>query len=411
MLTSSPKTQNLKLLFSSRLKLQNPLTVAVLAGLFYLLITLVMLWRTSSIQPDLKSWPHQFFLFIHPGSKWDFVLSRPFNTENIGYDGQFYYDLARSPLNVTTQLDKPAYRSARIMYPLIVRAFAFGQDALIPFMMLFVNFLAIVGTVFLLADLLQRLGQSVGWGLGYALWPGTFCAYFYDVSEPTCFFFVTAAIWLHFRNPQAVWRIGLLFFLGCMTKELALLFAVAWLLYYVVRRQWFNLLKLTGSWIVPFGVWQIYLIAHFGKDGLTAGEPFLPFPFGGYILAFVYQPPLLERLAILTATIIPLVWAIVGLYQTWRSRWPELLALTNHPLLYALPIHTFFLLFLPTATFVYLVDHARNVIGLIIILYLLPLTAFNRLRVYIISVSVLLTLMVAGFLMVNGNAFLYSFGI
>ncbi len=393
---------------------------------FYLALTLFMLGRVPDLHPELANWPDQFMLFVHPGSQWDTRQSRPHNIEYIGYDGQFFYDLARSPLHPPTQLDKPAYRTARILYPLVVRTLSFGQDDLIAPLLLLVNFLAIVVTTYLLAATLTRWGLGPGWAIGYVLWPGTVCAYLYDLSEPLCFLLVVAAVWLHSRLPGAVWRIGGLLLLASLTKELGLLFAGGWLLYYAAGREWAKVARLLTIWALPFAAWQLFLIGRFGKDGLSAGQPFSWFPLGGYFGAASYQPPLIERVAVPLATVVPLVWAGWLLWRAWQPAyslaWLEgkrkrkrkekgQTKIAGWTLLFwVFVVQALFLLFLPAATFIYLVDHARNATGLILTLYLLPLASFRRLRFYLFGLSLGLTALVIAFFATTSNAFLFSFG-
>lgn len=64
-----------------------------------------------------------------------------------GYDGQFYYRMALAPLAFTNpvfgvRLDNPAWRTQRIVYPLVAWAAAFGRGDLIPLSLFLVNFLA-----------------------------------------------------------------------------------------------------------------------------------------------------------------------------------------------------------------------------------------------------------------------------
>ena len=52
----------------------------------------------------------------------------PTLTGKAGYDGQFNYAIAADPLHASPALDVPAYRYQRILYPLLVRALALGQE-------------------------------------------------------------------------------------------------------------------------------------------------------------------------------------------------------------------------------------------------------------------------------------------
>src|SRR5690348_16603456 len=71
--------------------------------------------------------------------------------DGIGYDGQFAYYIALDPPNAHVYMDFPAYRYTRILYPMLARALAFGQPALIPYTLLLINYLAVVGGTLALA--------------------------------------------------------------------------------------------------------------------------------------------------------------------------------------------------------------------------------------------------------------------
>lgn len=382
-----------------------------MVGSFYLAITLLVLWRIPDLHAEIADFPDRFFMFIRPGVKWDPAGVRPFNIEYIGYDGQWFYDLARDPFQPGTSVDKPSYRSARLVYPLVVRTFALGREELIPLMLVVVNGLAIVSATYLLARLFADLKKAPAWAFGYALWPGTVCAYLYDLSEPLCFALIIAALWLQLRRPSAVWQIGGILLLASLTKELALLYGLGWLLFYLARREWGNSLKLASAWLLPFVGWQILLWYRFGKDGLSAGEPFSWLPFGGFFAASSQHPPLIERSGIVMLTIGPLLLAglLLG-WAWWKGRlWNA--ALGGNPWFFILLTQGAFLLVLPTASFVYLIDHARNNTGLSLILYLIPLASFDGLRRYLLVSSLVITALLITFYAASGTAFLYSFGL
>ena len=65
--------------------------------------------------------------------------------QEMGYDGQFGYQIALDPLNAWKYTDIAPYRYQRILYPIVVRVLALGQAAAIPWMMLLVKFGSICG--------------------------------------------------------------------------------------------------------------------------------------------------------------------------------------------------------------------------------------------------------------------------
>ncbi len=384
-----------------------PGQITALAAALYLIIALLALWRIPDLHPELADLPERFYFFVRPGTNWDPNATRPYNIEYIGYDGQWFYDLARDPFQPTTSLDKPAYRSARLLYPLLVRLVTLGQSDFVPIGLMLVNYAAILGATYLLARLLLQMKLGAGWAWGYVLWPGTLCAFVYDLSEPLCFLLIIAALNIQVRRPNRVWAIGGLLLLASLTKELALLFGLGWLLYYLYRREWRNLAILGISWLLPFAGWQFSLWLRFGRDGLSSGQPFSWLPLGGFIGGFSTSAAFIERLALLALTIIPTFWAS-GLVFRWLQRGVKRELISPWP--FFLLMHMAFLLFLPTASFIYLIDHARNLTGLALVIYLFPLGSFERLRGFLLITSLILSGLLLSFYIGSGNAFLYSFG-
>ncbi|MBV9125470.1 MAG: hypothetical protein JO112_19150 [Planctomycetes bacterium] len=83
-----------------------------------------------------------------------------------GYDGQFYYAIARAPWKLQEQgLDAPAPRTLRILYPLVCWLLSGGRARLLFWVMPAVNLAALAGLAALGAWLARHYGRSVWWGL------------------------------------------------------------------------------------------------------------------------------------------------------------------------------------------------------------------------------------------------------
>ena len=111
-----------------------------------------------------------FALAVLASHGWEpraFILERPpeappEQTWAIGYDGQQAYALALDPRHAAQQLDRPAYRAMRIVYPMLARALALGQPQAIPWTLLGVNLAAAALTAALLGGMARARGVS-GW--------------------------------------------------------------------------------------------------------------------------------------------------------------------------------------------------------------------------------------------------------
>jgi hypothetical protein len=88
-----------------------------------------------------------------------------------GYDGQFYYALARGPWRARPQwLDAPAYRHTRILYPALAWLFSLGGDPrLLLWVMPALNLAAVAGLAWVGVRLAVAHGLSPWWGLGLPL--------------------------------------------------------------------------------------------------------------------------------------------------------------------------------------------------------------------------------------------------
>ena len=120
-------------------------------------------------------------------------------TSPAGYDGQYFLYLAQDPIRAKAYIDDPAYRYGRIVYPLLARALAFGQQDAIPFVLVAINVLAVALGTFALATLLCRHGRSPWYALIFALYPGIYVAVLRDLSEALAYALAACAVALFDR--------------------------------------------------------------------------------------------------------------------------------------------------------------------------------------------------------------------
>ncbi|MCI0520883.1 MAG: hypothetical protein L0Z70_11600 [Chloroflexi bacterium] len=144
---------------------------------------------------------------------------------DIGYDAQWYYAIALDPFGAAENLDMPAYRYQRILFPLLARVFSLGQTEGIPWAMLAINLLAGAGAAGLLAGMLRDRGASPWFGLVFPLSAGSLLAIRMDLLEPLALALGLAG-WLACERRK--WLPAWLFFaLAGLTKEAALVFPLA----------------------------------------------------------------------------------------------------------------------------------------------------------------------------------------
>jgi len=248
---------------------------AVIVGcLFTLLIGLDMLINH-----------HTPLYYVHIGPR--FVLHDPHAPA--GYDGQFYYQIARDPLHAAPFLDQPAYRYQRIVYPLLVAALSVGQAGLIPYVLLLVNFVSIVLGTELVARLLIKKNLSPWYSLAFGLYFGQTASFLCDLTEPLTYFLVCLGLLLLFQKRPTL--AALLWGLAVLSRETALLFPLGYIALYLHQRRWQDASRLLLLSIIPTAAWYFIVGLHFHTNSLTGAPPFELIPFQG-LFYFYNNPPL-----------------------------------------------------------------------------------------------------------------------
>ncbi len=264
-----------------------------------------------------------------------------------GYDGQFAFQIALAPAHAAPFIDVPAYRYQRILYPLLARWFALGNAALIPWSLIAVNLLAIGVGTWATARILSALGVSRWFALGYGLYGGQFLVLRTDLNESLAQALVQLAT-LAWLKKRIGWM-AILFALAALAKETTLIFAAAFGLYFLWKRNWraAGMLTLAG---VPFAAWQIFLWRWLGAFGVGSGgegaTPFSLVPLGGWLWMAEVS---LAAFALVSLVVVPLAIfpALAGLWLSVRSLGAKLV----HPFVLALLLNSAVMLFLPASTF------------------------------------------------------------
>jgi len=252
---------------------------------------------------------HNALFYVHIGSR--FALHVPHGTP--GYDGQFYYQIARDPLHAAPFLDHPPYRYQRIVYALLVGALSLGQASLIPYMLLLVNFVAIVLGTELLARLLIKQQLSPWYSLAF----GQATAFIFDTTEPLTYFFICLGLFLlTLRRPTAA---ALSMGLAVLSRETAILFPLGYLVLYLLQMRWQDALRLLLLSIAPTIVWYIIVGLLFNTSGLSSAPAFQLIPFQG-LFFFSHDPHRFQNLIILM--LIPtLLSSILLIKEILQHRW------------------------------------------------------------------------------------------
>ncbi len=280
-----------------------------------------------------------------------------------GYDGQFAYYIAVDPAGAVDQLDVPAYRYQRILYPMLARGLALGQKDLTPWTLVLVNIVALVAGTAILERLLERFQVSRWYALVYGLYAGQLMSVRLDLNEPLSYGLTVAAIWA-FERERVGWS-GALFALAALSKETALVFAGAYGLYLIVIGEWRTAVRFGFVAAAPLILWQVVLWRWLGSPGIGSGGAMATFfeiiPFMGlWRIGMVSVPALALYGAIMgPLMVVPTVWALWHSGQDLvRRRW--------HPITLALLFNAIVLVFLPHSSWREFIAMLRLSIGLVV---------------------------------------------
>jgi hypothetical protein len=252
-----------------------------------------------------------------------FSLGDPQGSE--GYDGQFVYYIARNPdpHAVAAYLDVPAYRYQRILLPLLARLLSLGRIELIPWAIVLIGMLSLVGGTWVVSELLAGWGMSRWYALVYGFWAGFSLALVVDLPEPLAYGLVAGGVLCLERKRD--WLGWCLLGLAVFARETTILFVVAVLAAYLSQRDLHRTLGLASVALAPYLIFQAWLWRIFGQLGLASGgamaTPFEIIPYMG--LLRIGQESLNYLLAMLVVfgptVVLPSLWGIWSSARRWLT--------------------------------------------------------------------------------------------
>ena len=200
-----------------------------------------------------------------------------------GYDGQFYYALARAPwVRHDLGIDMPAVRQARILYPAVSWLLSGGDAQRLLWVMPLVNVLAIAA--------LAALGALVARGYGLSPWWGVLLPFAVNAGMPalrnltdvTSTLAVAALLvaWLR-RGPW--WVLALAAAATLFSREQNVLIVLLVIAFTLGRGEWdrrtlYGLFTALLLWAVWLGVLRVY----YGQWSLLPTGGNLGRPFSGF---------------------------------------------------------------------------------------------------------------------------------
>jgi hypothetical protein len=267
-----------------------------------------------------------------------------------GYDGQFVYYIARdpNPQHVQPFLDVAAYRYQRILLPLAANILSAGHDDAIPWVIpLLVLISQFVGT-WIVGELLFGWGISPWYALAYGLWVGFTLSIRLDLPEPIAYALVAGALLAQERNKNLLSSI--LFGLGLFAKEVTILFVVAAMLSLLLQKKWRHLVSLVCISILPYGLFQYWLLQVFGQPGIGSGgamaTSFELIPFMGLMRIFAFSAiyGIAMFIVFVPSLVLPAIWGMVASIRKLINR-------DTNVVVFALLFNALAIAFLPFSTF------------------------------------------------------------
>lgn len=246
------------------------------------------------------------------------------DNESLGYDGQFAYQIAVDPFDGWQRVDVPSYRYQRILYPLLARLLSFGNASLIPWMLILINMVVLVGGVAVTEAVLIQSGVNRWYALTYGLFVGLLGSVRLDLTEPLAYFIVQVAFLM--LSKKRLWWAAAFFILASLARELTLMFAVAYPIHLLSVRRWKTALTWSGVVFLPFIAWQVILKLWFGHWGIGSGgalsSPFEVIPFHGWwgIISDSPEAFLLLSLYVVPLALLPAVVSMVTSICTLMRR-------------------------------------------------------------------------------------------
>ncbi len=322
-------------------------TVTLLVAVFYIAFTLVAL--------ALHRWDPLWFVWI--GERYA-ELDPAGRT---GYDGQFFYYIARYGVDGVAHLDNPVYRLQRILYPAVVYLASCGVTSLVPWALIITNLAALVVSTYLLAKWLDDQSLSPWYALMVSMYVGVFLAYTRDLTEPLalCLAASGARLWLNGKPARSV----ILLALAALAKETSLIFALGILSAALTCRDFRAALWTTVA-VMPLLAWEIYLFVKLGALPFASGPSLERVPLMGIIPHLTLDAGRLSAFLFAGLPAFVLLWVASGFL--WRQR-------GHSPVAWWVFLNSLFVVLMPLDVYNHIMHAGRNASGLMVsLVYLLP---------------------------------------
>lgn len=209
-------------------------------------------------------------------------------TDSFGYDGQYYYRLALNPFTrekseFGIEIGSPRYRFQRILYPLLVWLFSFGNPQLVIYSLILVNFIALIIIGYAAGYYAKLVGRHALLGLAFSFFPGFLYTLSRDLVEITE---ACLILWgLVTLGQKRTFIASGLFSLALLAKETALLTAVS-----LISQKKYRVAAIFP--LAVYGIWQLFLNWWWGYGLAETTPKNVGLPFVGIVEGYLigYEP-------------------------------------------------------------------------------------------------------------------------
>lgn len=215
-------------------------------------------------------------------------LGDVFLRADFGHDGRFFFVQANDPFVLdpgrnASVLDRPRYRSQRMLYPILASGFGlFGPEA-ITWGMLAVNLMAMGAGSFAVALIAMHMGGSAWWGLTFALNIGFISEANIGGAGVVAAVAAFGAVYALMRGRHWI-GVGLLA-AAALSREAMLIAAFGTFLWYWRRGAKRQATEVLAVPIAVVGVWAVYLRMRLGWPGNAAEIEEIGLPLVGFFQA------------------------------------------------------------------------------------------------------------------------------
>lgn len=213
--------------------------------------------------------------------------------DSYGFDGQFYYYIARDftdARNTSAYVDFPAMRWLRMLLPGAAAALALGDPDRVTYTYIGLMWTLCALGIWLMASICRQWGYPPLAGLSFLAIPAVLVSLDRMMTDLALVVALVALLWAVSRDRRG-WAYVVLA-LAPLARETGLTLNLGWALYQAWRRDWKAVL-LGCVTVVPFIAWLATVLTKF--DG--GGASYLGVPFAG-IVRSLFTPGVTEASSI-----------------------------------------------------------------------------------------------------------------